>query len=343
MRLKVGQIGSVLEKKLAPVYFISGDEPLQLGETADAVRCAARKAGFENREILTVDALFSWSQLAQAADSFSLFSDKKLIDLRLPSAKPGTEAAKALITYCERLPEATLLLITCGRMPAASQKSRWFQALDKVGVVVQVWPLQGRELIDWLQRRLLNRGLQVDQQGLKILASRTEGNLLAAAQEVEKLYVLYGAGMRSCQDISNAVGDSSRFDVFSLADSVLSGRSERIIRILRGLKAEGIACPVVLWALAREARLLRKIKEMLSQGQNKDHVFQKNQIWEKRKHLVNSALDRLHFNDLDRVLLLSAKADRQIKGEQTGDPWETLLDICLVFSAVDVMPAGKAC
>lgn len=333
MRLKPEQLAAALQKDLAPVYFISGDEPLQLGEMADAVRAAARKAGYDLREVLVADAGFSWNELTASAGSLSIFSDKKIIDLRLPTGTPGTEGSKALIAYCEHLPEDTLLLISAAKLAGASLKARWFQALDKVGCVIQVWPLEGQELIRWLQQRMQRRGLQAETEGIKILASRIEGNLLAAAQEIEKLYVLYGACQLSKQQIFDVVADSSRFDVFKLMDSVLSARVGRILKILSGLQAEGVAAPVVLWALTREARVLIKIKQALAQGQNKALVFKNNQIWDKRQQLVSDALNRLTDSDLNNILTLSAKADRQIKGQQSGEPWETLLAVCLMFAS----------
>ena len=332
MRLKPEQITAALQKGLAPVYFISGDEPLQLGEMADAVRAAARKEGYDSREVLVADSSFSWNELTESAGSLSIFADKKIIDLRLPSGTPGADGSKALIAYCERLPEDTLLLITAAKMAGASLKARWFQALDKVGCVVQVWPLEGQDLIRWLQQRMQRRGLQAETEGIKILASRIEGNLLAAAQEIEKLYVLYGEGRLSNQQISDAVADSSRFDVFKLMDSVLAARVGRIFKILSGLQAEGVAAPVVLWALTREARVLIRIKQALAQGQNRAVVFKNNQIWDKRQQLVSDALNRLGDSDLNSILTLSAKADRQIKGQQQGEPWETLLAVCLMFA-----------
>ncbi|MGZ8176102.1 MULTISPECIES: DNA polymerase III subunit delta [Methylobacter] len=332
MRLKPEQIAAALQKGLAPVYFISGDEPLQLGEMADAVRAAARKEGYDSREVLVADSSFSWNELTESAGSLSIFADKKIIDLRLPSGTPGADGSKALIAYCERLPEDTLLLITAAKMAGASLKARWFQALDKVGCVVQVWPLEGQDLIRWLQQRMQRRGLQAETEGIKILASRIEGNLLAAAQEIEKLYVLYGEGRLSNQQISDAVADSSRFDVFKLMDSVLAARVGRIFKILSGLQAEGVAAPVVLWALTREARVLIRIKQALAQGQNRAVVFKNNQIWDKRQQLVSDALNRLGDSDLNSILTLSAKADRQIKGQQQGEPWETLLAVCLMFA-----------
>ncbi|TRW99058.1 DNA polymerase III subunit delta [Candidatus Methylobacter oryzae] len=332
MRLKPEQVVAALQKDLAPVYLVCGDEPLQIGEAADAIRAAARKAGYDSREVLVADAGFSWNALAESAGSLSLFADKKIIDLRMPTGTPGIEGAKALLSYCERLPEDTLLLITSPKIAGASLKARWFQALDKVGCVVQVWPLEGQDLLHWLQQRMQRRGLKAEPEGIKTLASRIEGNLLAAAQEIEKLYVLYGTGHLSNQQIFDAVADSSRFDVFKLIDSVLAAKVGRIFKILSGLKAEGVAAPVVLWALTREARALIKIKLALAQGQNKALVFKNNQIWDKRRPLVSDALNRLADTDLNRILTLSAKADRQIKGQQPGDSWETLLAVCLVFA-----------
>lgn len=332
MRLKPDQIATALSKGLSPIYFISGDEPLQLGEIADAIRAAARKAGYDTREVLVADTRFLWHDLTESAGSLSIFADKKIIDLRLPTGTPGVEGSKALIAYCERLPEDTLLLITAAKMAGASLKSRWFQALDKAGCVIQVWPLEGQDLMRWLQQRMLRRGLQAEAEGIKILASRIEGNLLAAAQEIEKLYVLYGEGHLSKQQIFDVVADSSRFDVFKLMDSVLAAKVGRILKILSGLQAEGVAAPVVLWALTREARVFIRIKQALAQGQNKALVFKNNQIWDKRQQLVSDALSRLGERDLNSILLLSAKADRQIKGQQQGDSWETLLAVCLMFA-----------
>ena len=184
----------------------------------------------------------------------------------------------------------------------------------------------------WLQQRMQRRGLHAEQEGIRLLASRIEGNLLAAAQEIEKLYVLYGSGQLNNQQIFDVVADSSRFDVFKLMDSVLAGRASRILKILSGLKAEGVATPVVLWAVTREARSLIRIKSALSSGQNKALVFKNNQIWAQRQQLVNDALTRLDESELNNILNISATADRQIKGQQQGDAWETLLAICLLFS-----------
>ncbi len=332
MRLKPEQLETSL-KKMAAVYLISGDEALQSGETADAIRKAAKNAGYITREVLSVETGFEWNELSVAANSMSIFADKKLIDLRLITGKPGTEGAKALSNYCQHLPEDTLLLITSPKLAGATLKTKWFQSIEQAGVVVQTWPLEGADLIQWLQRRAKKRGLLIELDGIKVLASRIEGNLLAAAQEIEKLYILHGESKLSKQAVEQAVADSARFDVFKLTDCVLSGRVSRAIKIVNGLKSEGIAAPVVLWALAREARLLIKIKIALKQGQNKEIVFKNHRLWDKRKQLVNAALSRMDIKALEQVLLLGYKADQQIKGQEKGDYWETLISVCLLFSA----------
>ena len=333
MRVKPEQLSGALRKGLMPIYLITGDEPLQLGEIADEIRNAAKQNGFDNREIVSFETGFEWNQLAFMADSMSIFADKKIIDLRLSSGAFGAEGSKALINYCERLSKDTILLITAGKIDSKALKSRWFEAIDKNGLVIQVWPLEGQDLIHWIQNRLHRHGLEAKAEGLQLLAARIEGNLLAAAQEIEKLYVLYGAGSISIQQINEVVADSSRYDVFKLMDTVLSANVSRIIKVLSGLRSEGTASPIVLWALTRDARLLIKIKLALAQGINQETVFKNNNIWDKRKSLINQALKRLSDRDLNEILVTSAFADRQIKGQQAGDAWETLLAICLMFAS----------
>ncbi len=334
MWLKAEQLPSVLAKQLAPIYFLSGDEPLQLGEAADAVREAAKKGGFDSRETLTVDGSFSWSEFLQAADSMSIFSEKKIIDLRIPTGKPGTEGSKALVNYCSRLPEDTLLLITSAKLESSAKKSKWVTTLEKHAVAIQVWPLTGVDLVNWIQQRMQKRGLLADKPGLRIIAGRVEGNLLAAAQEVEKLFVLYGRGSLTEQQIEQAVADGARYDVFNLVDAALSGRVDRVLRILQGLQHEGIAPPIVLWALTREIRNLIHIKQKLAAGQSRNSVFMQHQVWDKRQQLVMNVTNKLHQQGLLKMLLVAAKADRQIKGQQTGDSWESLLEISLMLAGV---------
>jgi DNA polymerase III subunit delta len=336
MQIKPQQLAGALQKTLAPVYFISGDEPQQLGELADLIRKSAKERDFTAREIFFADKLFDWKQLNVSADTFSIFADKKIIDLRLPTGTPGAEGGKALAAYCKRLPEDTLLLITAGKITKDAQKSAWFQALDKVACIIQVWPLAGQDLLRWVQDRLQQRGIMTEPGAVKILADRVEGNLLAAAQEIEKLYVLYGAGKLSTQQIIDVVADSSRYDVFKLVESALSAQADKVLKILSSLKAEGIASAIVLWALMREARIMIGYKAAQGQGE-KEMILKKNGIWGERKQLLDVSAKRLTHSELNRVLVLGAKADRQIKGQQQGDAWETLLEASLVLASVSVL------
>lgn len=320
-----------MAKGLSPVYFLSGDEPLQLGEAADAVRSAARREGYTVREVIGVETGNDWPQLAAEAEALSIFADKKLIDLRLPSGKPGQEGGKALQVYCRRLPADTVLLISAGKLESSAQKAQWLQALDEVGVVVQVWPLQGADLSAWLQRRAERKGMRFDNDAVKSLAARIEGNLLAAAQEIEKLFILHGQTRITRAMVEDDVADSARFDVFKLMDALLAGKLNRAIKILHGLHAEGTAAPVVLWAVSREIRTLFNVKSELKSGISQESAFKKYQIWDKRKQLIQDALRRLGDAQLKRLLACCADTDKQIKGQQAGDEWESLLMLCVAF------------
>lgn len=337
MQLRPNQLQVALNKNIAPVYFISGDEPLQLGEAADAVRKAAQQAGFQTREVLTVDTGFNWNQLSYSASALSLFSEQKLIDLRLPTGKPGKDGAKALVDYCQKIPEDTLLLISSGKVASATLKSRWYQALDKVGVMVRVWPLEADELLNWLGQRMKNRGLQTDRRGLQVLAERVEGNLMAAAQEVEKLYIANGPGTIQSQQIQDDVVDNSRYSVFKLVDAILAGKPLRVTKILRGIRAEGVVEPIVLWAITAEARLLAKLQSLISNGQRQEHAFKELKVWSQKQQLLAQALQRLNSRDVDQILLMCAQADRQTKGQEVGDSWETIMQLCLIFAGVEVI------
>lgn len=328
MKVYPENLSDQLKRRLAPIYLLSGDEPLQLMEASDAVRDAARATGYTNRELFYGDAGFDWSLLREACDSFSLFGERRILDLRLP-AKPDKAGAAALLRYAERPPEDAILIVNLPKLTAADQKARWFQAADKLGVFVQVWPLEGDKLLRWLDKRLNSRGLLADQSGLRLLAARVEGNLLAAAQEIEKLHILHGQGRLTDEQILKAVADSARYDVFGLAEEVLRGQPGRAYRVLMGLKAEGVAAPVALWALTRELRLLNTLKSELAQGASADSLFGKYKLWDARKAAMEQALKRLNREAIHRALLLSARADRIIKGQEAGDEWEALLRVCM--------------
>lgn len=335
MQIKAQQLAGALRKTLAPVYLISGDEPQQVGELADLIRKTAKAQDYSSREIFFADKQFDWRQLNSAADTLSIFADKKLIDLKL-SSPPGQEGGKAIAAYCQHPPEDTLLLITTGKIAKETQRSAWFQAIDKIGVIIQVWPPSEQELLPWLQTRMQQKGMSAEPKTIQLLASRVEGNMLAAAQEIEKLYVLYGAGNISPQQIIDAVADSSRYDVFKLVEVVLARKPTKILKILDSLNAEGVAPALALWALTREVRILVCLKAAKPQSE-KENIFRNNAVWGERKQLLELAAKRLSHAELNKALLMGARADRQSKGQQQGDVWETLLQVCLVLSSASIL------
>jgi DNA polymerase-3 subunit delta len=326
MLIQFQQLAASLGRTLAPVYLIFGDEPLQLGDAAKAVRDAARARGFEERELLECEPGFDWGRLMTAARALSLFSSRKLIELRLSTARIGRDGSEAVRAYCRQPAEDNLLLILAPGLERKELKAKWAQELDRIGVVLQVRQIEGPRLVAWIEQRLREHGLRPDPGVAGLLAERVEGNLLAAAQEVEKLRLLYGEGNLDCERLARAISDSARYDLFDLTDAALAGDRARAQRILSGLAAEGTASALVLWALAREIRMLAAVCYAAQRGQTAA-AFRKQGVWESRQTRVLSALKRLTTERLRDLLTRCASADRQIKGLATGDPWHALATI----------------
>ncbi len=324
MRLRIDQLDAQLAKVLSPIYFITGDEPLQLGEAADAVRRAAKEAGYGSREILDAGKGFDWNELAVKANSLSLFAEKRVIDLRLSSSAIGRNGSLAFVEYAQRPPADTVLLVTCPKLDRSQQNSKWAKALDSVGAFVQIWPIDDQRLQPWIEQRLRKNGLIPEAEVVLIMAERVEGNLLAAAQEIEKLLLLNDPGVITVEKLLEAVADSARFDVFGLVDSALKGQSVRVIRMLRGLRAEGVPATLVLWALAREIRQLASMAFAIERAQSADQAMAAYRIWNQRKAVVGQGLKRLRCRRWQQLLALCARGDRSIKGQDKGDPWEVL-------------------
>ncbi len=334
MRLRQEQLDSHLAGNLAPVYVVTGDEPLQLGETADAIRAAARQAGYLSREIFEADARFDWNRLGEEANALSLFAEQKIIDLRLPGGKPGTVGSKALVSYCENLPEDTLLLLTLPKLPLTS---KWIKALDKAGVIIQIWPVDERQLPRWVQQRMRMAGLQAEPGVAEMLAEQTEGNLLAARQEIEKLALLFGSERITQEQAAAAISDSSRFDVYALVDAALAGKAQRCTRIIAGLRAEGIPLPVVLWALAREVRALNAMATDIASGSSVQQALGRARVWKNRIPLVSAGLKRLNAVQWADLLQQCQLADATIKGAVPGDPWLVLEQITLGIAGIPAL------
>ena len=339
MQLKPEQIDTHLGKQLAPIYFISGDEPLRVMEAADAIRVAARGQGYDERDVLTVQAGFDWGSLMSEAGNLSLFSQRRVIDLRLPTGKPGAEGSKALRAWAERPPDDTLLLITAGKLDPSARKGKWVQALDKAGVVVFVWPLKGAEFNAWVAQRMRQRGLQPTADAVTLLSERVESNLLACVQEIEKLYLLQGEGEVDAGDILTLVADNARYDVFGLLDSTLAGKAARSVRILQGLQAEGLVPQIVIWALSRELRQLTAIAAAVASGQPVQAVLSQYRVWPaERKSIVAAALRRLSVKQCGALLQHCARVDRISKGRGAGNAWDELLQLTLNLAGHQALP-----
>ena len=334
MRLRFDQLDSHLQHGLQSIYLISGDEPLQSMEAADGVRAAAREQGFTERDVLDVAAGFDWSQLSSASDTMSLFAERKLIDLRLPSGKPGTEGSRALVEYCANPSADNLLLISSGKLDKSQQNSKWFKALEAAGVVLQVWPVESRELPGWIRQRMQLKGCSIDSDAAQLLADRVEGNLLAAAQELEKLVLLHGEGNINIEMVEDAVANSSRFDIFELVDTALSGDGVRTSRIIDGLRGEGIAAAQLSWALVREIRTLAAMAAAVAAGDPVDAVLRQYRVWQKRQAPVRAGLLRHNAGRWQQLLKRAGRVDRIIKGAESGNPWDELLQLSLMMAGI---------
>jgi DNA polymerase-3 subunit delta len=337
MRLYPDRLQDTLAQQLAPAYLISGDEPLQLGECADAIRAAARVAGYVSRTVMEAGRGFDWHQLGAEAAAFSLFAERKIIDLRIPSGKPGAEGSKAIVAYCDNPPPDALLLLTLPKIDRQQQNSKWFKAVDALGVVIQVWPIEAQRLPAWIERRLLAAGIRPTPDALQMLADRVEGNLLAARQEIEKLALLYGEGTLDTEQLAAAVADSARYDVFELVDGALRGDAARCVHILDGLRSEGQAPAVVLWAVHREIRSMAQISAAVAKGLSPEQAISRARVFNKRVPLVRRALSRLRASQWLTLLDRCHEIDAAIKGLGRAQPWlqleDMMLTICGPFDA----------
>lgn len=325
MRLYPEKLADHLQQKLLPVYLVSGDEPLLLQECCDQIRQKARAENCNEREIIEGGVSnFNWQDILHSASNMSLFADRKLIELRLPSGKPGAEGSKALCEYLDIASGDDVLLIVSGKIDKQSTNSKWYKALDKAGVTVQVWPVDAKNLPRWLQQRVRNAGMSIDDDALRLLCERMEGNLLAAVQEVEKLKLLAADSKITMQTVTEAVSDNARYNLFDMADNALKGNTSVSLRMLYGLRAEGTEPPVVLWALVREIRTLYEAQLDCDSGQSTQQALSSRRVWQNRMPLMQAALTRHNAHSLSLLLEQAARADGSIKGFADGKPWDNL-------------------
>ena len=329
MLLKGEQLAAHLERELRPLYVLYGDEPLLVIEAADTIRARARKAGYSEREILTVLPHFDWNQLLAAGGNLSLFGDRKLIDLRIPTGKPGKEGSAALQEWCRNLSPDNLLLVTLPELDWREEKAVWFTALVNAGVALKLMAPPLAELPGWIAGRLRRQQQSADLDSLKFIAERVEGNLLAAHQEISKLGLLYPPGALSLEQIREAVLNVARYDIDGLREALLAGDVTRLWRTLDGLMHEGEPPPLVLWAMSEEIRTLTLIRSGLDRGRPLEMLLKEAKVWGPRANPVKKALQRLSTATLESAMHQAGRIDRLAKGIGQGNVWEKFLRLGL--------------
>lgn len=333
MRINPEQLSRHLQKQLAPLYTVFGDELLLAIEAADLIRTRARQADYIEREIFTIDHHFNWADLRQSSSSLSLFGERRIMDIRIPSGKPGIQGSAAIEAYCRSLPPDTVTLVALPRIDKQGSASKWFQALEKTGVMIPVSPVERGRLPAWIGQRLEMQEQSAAPETLQFLADKVEGNLLAAHQELKKLALLYPAGMLSFSQVKDAVLDVARYDVFKLSNAMMAADTVRYTRILEGLQGEGTALPFIVVTLAGQIRSLITILKGRDSGKPLMQLMNQARVWGDQQKVVESAVSRLSAKQLVQALLHTAKIDRISKGAAQGDAWDELLQLGLRFAA----------
>ena len=333
-QLNPHQLAESLRGGLQPLYIIHGEEDLLRVEALDHIRAAAREHGYLNREVITVDAKFDWSELRAASQSVGLFAELKLLEVHIPGGKPGKEGGEALQELADRLPEDTCVLILLPKLERAQTQGKWFGALARHGSVVEAKAVSGQALPQWIRQRLQHHHLDIEPDALALFAERVEGNLLAAKQEIDKLALLHPPGhLLNMADAQMAVANVARFDVFQLAAAWMGGDAPRLLRLLEGLEAEGEEPVLLLWAVAEDVRTLIRLLAALKQGQNLAEVRNALRLWGDKQTLAPKAAQRLGINRLLAALQDCARIDRQIKGAEDGAAWPQFKHLLMSLAA----------
>jgi DNA polymerase III subunit delta len=346
MQIYADRLADQLQRELRAVYTVWGDEPLLAQEAADAIRAAARAAGCSERQVHTVaGAHFDWSSLLGASQALSLFADRQLVEIRIPSGKPGKDGSEALQRYCEIAIEAggrdVITLVQLPRLDRSQQSSAWFAALDRAGITVRVDPVERKALPAWIAQRLAAQGQHVaagaeGQRALAFFADRVEGNLLAAHQEIQKLALLYPAGEIGFEQVESAVLNVARYDVFRLGEAVLAGQAARALRMLDGLRSEGEAAVLVHWTLAEDIRGLKRVKDALGAGKPLPLALREARVWGAKERVFERAVTLMSESTLAHLLDAAHVCDGLMKGlkhpDWPLDPWEALKRLVLLLA-----------
>ena len=336
MKISGDNLAASLARQLQTIYLVSGDEPLLVNEAADAIRATARKQGFEERELHVVERGFDWQGLIANSRSMSLFAQRKIVEIRMANAAPGEQGADAIVELAGEPSPDTLVLIITAKLDGRTQNSRWVSAVEKNGVLVQVWPIDLPRLPAWIRERLGRHKLQADPAAASLLAERVEGNLLAAHQEIEKLALLLPPGPISAETVLDAVADSARFDVLQLGEAAMRGQTARALRILEGLRGEDVEPTLVLWAVNKDLQWIARARGLMRRGQSAESAMNALYVWRPRQNAMGQALSRMNGHTLRNLLLDAERVDRTIKGVEKGDPWLALERLVARLAGVKV-------
>lgn len=332
MKYSSDQIARALKSGLKSFYLVAGDEPLLCQETLELIRAAAIKAGFSERRRFIYEKGFDWNELIYEINNQSLFASRKIIELRLTSYQIGELGAKTILSILGAAALDSVLIIAAPKLDANAQRAKWVKEFIAQGELVQVWAVDSQQLPVWLEQRSKKKGLFLSPAAIELLVERVEGNLLAAAQEIEKLFLLNGKGQVDIELLKQSIADSARFSVYTLVDACLLAQIGKITHIIEGLKSEGIEPVLVLWALTREIRMLTQIAQRCEAGQTVEQALNEFRVWERRKSMVRSALLRYSLSQWFKILAECEKIDRQVKGMDLFNPWDSLLRLSLILA-----------
>jgi len=333
MRISTEQLQHHLARELKPLYAVFGDETLLALEAVDRIRERARRESYSERAVLTVDSGFKWSELAFAGSAQSLFAARKLLELRIPTGKPGVAGAESIQLYCEAPPPDTVTIVCLPGLDWRAQKAGWFEALDRAGIVVEAKAVTRKSLPDWVAGRLRAQNQEAAPETLEFIAEQVEGNLLAAHQEIQKLALLLPAGKIAHDEARAAVIDVARFDVFNVGEAMLEGDVLHLARMLDGLRGEGTAPPLVLWAISEEIRAIGRVLDGIQAGRTPPPLWREARIWgNNHQVLMQRHCRRFTREQVETALRHAARADRMAKGLIRGDVWDELLQLTLRFA-----------
>jgi DNA polymerase-3 subunit delta len=338
MRVNAEQLAAQLQKGLLPVYLVFGDEQMLVEESADQVRQQARQLGANERQVWHVEGRFDWSQIQWQEQTMSLFDSQRLLEVRLPSGSPGKEGGEAFRRFVDNPPQDTTLLIISGKIDSRSQKSKWFTELDKAGATIPVWPVDITNLPRWITQRLKQRSLTSSPAVSSLIAERVEGNLFAAAQEIEKLVLLCPDGQVNEETVLASVADNARFQAFGLMDTVFKGQAAKIPRMINQLKSEGNDILAIFSAVSWSLHRMVDMAFELNQGAQIEQVFraQKPPVWDKAKPIMRQALERHEAKRWQQFLQQMAEIDQAAKGTVAKCPWTLLESLCLNVAGVNL-------